>query len=201
MATYQTISQPLHVPAITIDGSRFIVDVMPVSSAADALKSVDSIRKEWPDASHHCWAYRLRSSLQTRSADDGEPGGSAGRPILAQIEGHDLFDVVVVVTRYFGGTKLGVGGLIRAYGGSAGKALDQVEVKTIWETQPLDIIFSYDQTRSVEAVLRAYALVPTQTDFGAHVRMRLDVPDEKVRELCDALVQQTSGQIKFPTVE
>ena len=201
MATYQTITQSLHVPAITIDGSRFIVDVMPVSSAADALKSVDSIRKEWPDASHHCWAYRLHSSLQTRSSDDGEPGGSAGRPILAQIEGHDLFDVVVVVTRYFGGTKLGVGGLIRAYGGSTGKALEQVEVKTVWETQPLDIIFSYDQTKSVEIVLRAYALMPTQTVFEEQVRMRLDVPDEKLGALRNALVQQTSGQVEFPTVE
>ena len=109
--------------------------------------------------------------------------------------------IVVVVTRYFGGTKLGVGGLIRAYGGSAGKALDQVEISTIWETQPLAIIFAYDQTRSVEAVLRAYALVPTQTDFEEQVRMRLDVPDEKLGELRDALVQQTSGQIEFPAIE
>ncbi len=198
MATYQTIAQALHVPALTVNGSRFIADVSPVVSAEDALAQVDAIRKLWPDASHHCWAYRLRHELQTRSSDDGEPGGSAGRPILAQIDGHDLFDVVVIITRYFGGTKLGVGGLIRAYGGTAGKALDQAKIKDVQETEALDITFAYELTKAVEAVLRAHQITPTKTDFDARVRMRLDVPCEDMSTLRDALVQQTSGRVDFP---
>ena len=201
MASYQTIAHALHVPALTINGSRFIVDVASVSSAADALAGIEDVRRMWPDASHHCWAYRLRHRAQTRASDDGEPGGSAGRPILAQIEGHDLFDVLVVVTRYFGGTKLGVGGLIRAYGGTAGKALDQIEISAVRETLPLDIVFSYEQTKGVEAVLRAHELTPIQTDFDAQVRMRLDAPIEDLHELRESLIQKTSGRVEFMTIE
>jgi uncharacterized YigZ family protein len=198
MATYQTISESLHVHAITINGSRFIADIFPVSSAEQALTQLQAIRKISPDASHHCWAYRLHSETQTRSSDDGEPGGSAGRPILAQIEGHDLFDVVVIITRYFGGTKLGIGGLIRAYGGTAGKALDRVLRRDVQETEALDIVFVYELTKAVEAVLREHQLTATKTDFDATVRMRLDVPVENLGEFRDALIHQTSGRIHFP---
>ena len=198
MATYQTISEAFQASAVTINGSRFIADIFPVSSAEHALTEVDAVRTTFPDASHHCWAYRLRDQGQTRSSDDGEPGGSAGRPILAQIEGHGLFDVVVIITRYFGGTKLGVGGLIRAYGGTAGKALDRVERRDVRETEALDIEFAYDLTKAVETVLRAHQLIPTQTDFEVSVRMRLDVPCESLSGLRDALIHQTAGKIYFP---
>ena len=91
MATYQTIAHAHHAAAITINGSRFLADVRRATSPEDALAEVDSIRQQYPDASHHCWAYRLHTGNLARSSDDGEPGGSAGRPILAQIDGHDLF--------------------------------------------------------------------------------------------------------------
>ena len=196
MASYQTIAEPLHVPAETINGSRFITDIYPASSDAQALAAVQRIREQYPDASHHCWAYRLHHQNQIRSSDDGEPGGSAGRPILAQIAGHDLFDIVIVVTRYFGGTKLGVGGLIRAYGGSAGRALDQVKTAEIHETAALEIEFSYDLTKAVDAVLRQYQLAPMNTGFDDRVRMKIHVPIESINELKQALVQQTSGRIQ-----
>ena len=199
MATYRTISRPLHVPAITINGSRFIADLVPITSADQALNQVDAVRKTYPDASHHCWAYRLRNQKQTRASDDGEPGGSAGRPILAQIEGHDFFDVVVIITRYFGGTKLGIGGLIRAYGGTAGKALDQALPRVIQETESLTIEFAYELTKAVEAVLRSHQLTPTRTDFDARVRMQLEIPLEGVDGFRAALVHQTAGRIHFPT--
>ena len=95
-----------------------------------------------------------------RASDDGEPGGSAGRPILAQIIGHELNDLLVVVSRYYGGTKLGVGGLIRAYGGTAGKALDTSRYRVIEERMSVRIEFDYAFTKGVEAVLRQYSIPP-----------------------------------------
>ena len=197
MATFQTIAGPLGIPALTINGSRFVADVFPSSSAEQALAHVQTVRERYPDASHHCWAYRLHHQKQSRSSDDGEPGGSAGRPILAQIEGHNLFDVVVVITRYFGGTKLGVGGLIRAYGGTAGQALDRAQYLDVQETQPLEIAFAYDATRAIDRVLRDADLTPRDTVFGERVRMRLDVPIDAYASLCESLTQHTAGQVQF----
>jgi len=198
MANYQTITEPLQFPADPIKGSRFIADVFHASSPEQALAQIQTIRETSPDATHHCWAYRLHAQEQTRSSDDGEPGGSAGRPILAQIEGHDLFDIVVIVTRYYGGTKLGVGGLIRAYGGTAGKALDRVQRREVQETETLEIQFTYGLTKAVESVLRDHQLTPTDTTFDASVRMRLEVPIENINELRDALFHHTAGKIQFP---
>ena len=102
-----------------------------------AFKALKEVQLEFSDARHHCWAFLLHEGERSRSSDDGEPGGSAGRPILAQLVGHELSDLMVVVTRYFGGTKLGVGGLIRAYGGCAGKGLDQAARVEVVETEDL----------------------------------------------------------------
>jgi uncharacterized YigZ family protein len=130
---YRTIAEGLrHEPPKT-KGSRHIATIAPVATTAAAEAVVARVRDEMPDATHHAFAWRLRagdgpSGLSFRSSDDGEPSGSAGRPILAQIDGRELTDVVVVVTRYFGGTKLGVGGLVRAYGGAAAEALDLAEI-------------------------------------------------------------------------
>lgn len=198
MATFQTIAHAHRAPAITINGSRFLADVRRATSPEDALAEVDSIRQQYPDASHHCWAYRLHTGNLARSSDDGEPGGSAGRPILAQIDGHELFDIVVVITRYFGGTKLGVGGLIRAYGGTAGAALDQVERIDVHETRSLDIEFPYALTKAVETVLRDQALTAVHTVFEASVRMRLEVPVDAYAEARAALIEHTAGHIGFP---
>ena len=123
------------------------------------------------------------------------------RPILAQIEGHELFDVIVIVTRYFGGTKLGVGGLIRAYGGSAGKALDVVVRRDVRETETLIISFDYESTKAVEAVLRAHNLAPTETNFDAQVSMELEVPIEEMEHVRDALIQRTAGKVVFASNE
>ena len=165
------------------------------------MVKLDVVRTRFPDASHHCWAYRLRNQNQTRSSDDGEPGGSAGRPILSQIEGHELFDVIVIVTRYFGGTKLGVGGLIQAYGGSAGKALDVVVRRDVRETETLVISFDYELTKAVEAVFRTHNLAVKETTFDAKVQMHLEVPIEEIEHVRDALIQRTAGKVVFSSDE
>jgi uncharacterized YigZ family protein len=110
---------------IKVKGSRFIAEVWPVSGESDALEQVEGVRKREYNATHHCWAYRLGPAGDTfRYQDDGEPSGTAGRPVYRQIEGRGLTNTLAVVTRYFGGTKLGTGGLIRAYGDAASAVLE-----------------------------------------------------------------------------
>ncbi|MBT3222948.1 MAG: YigZ family protein, partial [Proteobacteria bacterium] len=137
MATFRTITATIRFRPEPIKGSRFIATATPVASSDEAQRVIADITSEMPDATHHCWGWSLHDPERSRSSDDGEPGGSAGRPILAQIQGHKLTNIVVVVTRYFGGTKLGVGGLIRAYGGAAGMVLDRACVVEVEETTKL----------------------------------------------------------------
>ena len=198
MASYSTVTGHFEYHSDPIKGSRFIADVIPVASEAEAADALHRVRTERPDASHHCWAWKLHDGAQSRVSDDGEPGGSAGRPILAQIEGHEFEDVVVVVSRYYGGTKLGVGGLIRAYGGTAGKALDTSDRQTIEEKLSIKIEFAYEFTKGVEAVIRHYSVVVLETQYTEGVFTHLQVRVEDAAALKEDLIAHTRGQIRFP---
>ena len=196
MGTIRTLAEPFRFQPPPVKGSRFIATVAPASTAEAAMAQVDAVRGAMPDARHHCWAWRLGDGTH-RSADDGEPGGSAGRPILAMIDGHDLVDVVVVVTRYFGGVKLGVGGLIRAYGGAAGQALDRAAIVEREVTVPLTLVHAYDDTQAVAAVLAAEGLTPRDTVWEAAVRVALDVPEDRREAVVRALTDRTAGRARF----
>jgi uncharacterized YigZ family protein len=178
-----------------VKGSRFIATLAPAASPVDAQALLDAVRAEWPNATHHCWAWRLADG-RTRCSDDGEPGGSAGRPILAQLEGHEVEDAVVVVSRWFGGTKLGVGGLIRAYGGCAGKALDAAEVREIPRTTVLFVEHDYADSGTVLSVLNTHDLSPAAADYGATVRLTLAVPEGDADVVRGALVDATGGRAR-----
>lgn len=194
-APYQTIAAGLRHEIDRIKNSRFICDIRPVSDEAAVQAAIATARAEMPDARHHCWAYQLHAGERFKSSDDGEPGGSAGRPILAQINGRDLHDVVVIVTRYFGGTKLGVGGLIRAYASAAAKTLDLAEVITITPRRDLWIAYAYDDTTAVEAALRALEMTPSDIDYADRVVARLEVPDADWVRVRDVLIEHTAGRI------
>jgi len=117
---------------IKVKGSKFIAMLFPVGSADAAMESVNHVRAQHPKASHHCFAYKIGCPVITyRSSDDGEPSGTAGKPILGQLEAFDVTDVVCVVTRYFGGTLLGTGGLIKAYKDSAKEVLSMASLLEI----------------------------------------------------------------------
>lgn len=117
--TFHTIARAAEAE-IKVDGSRFLAEAIPVDSRATVASEIEAIREREHKATHHCTAYRLgRDGADARSNDDGEPTGTAGPPILRQIEARDLTNTLVVVTRYYGGTKLGTGGLVRAYGDAA----------------------------------------------------------------------------------
>ncbi|MEC7948464.1 MAG: YigZ family protein [Myxococcota bacterium] len=195
MHSHRTLTARSRLTIDPIKGSRFAATLGPVRAESEAREFVTCVRAEWPNASHHCWAWRL-SDGRSRSSDDGEPGGSAGRPILAQLEGHDVQDAVVVVTRWYGGTKLGMGGLMRAYGGCAGKALDAADVIEIARTVPMSLTHAYADTGAVQATLRSAGLTPESTAFGAEVIVQLSVPASDADTITRQLMDATAGRVR-----
>ncbi len=196
MPTIRTLTRPLRHEPPKVKGSRFIASLAPVASAEGAMAFVEARREEFRDATHNCFAWRLGLGRDAmRYGDDGEPSGTAGRPILQEIDGRRLTDVVVVVTRYFGGTKLGTGGLIRAYGGAAAAALELADVVERPVVETLRLAFSYDASGAVQGVLSAFGLEPLDSDYGAEVRMEIAVPVEDVDRLKTALSDATRGRI------
>ena len=195
MSTRRVVQTTSEFTADPIKGSRFVATVAPASTESEAKAVISELRERWPQATHHCWAWRLGDG-QERSSDDGEPGGSAGRPILAQIVGHEVVDVVVVVSRWYGGTKLGVGGLIRAYGGTAGKALDRAPIEEVEECVVVRIVHGYGDTAPVAAVLAAHRIEPRDADFGVDVTLELAVPVDQRDELVRGIVDRTSGRAR-----
>jgi uncharacterized YigZ family protein len=176
-------------------GSRFVTTLAPATTPEEAEAFVERMRAEEPDASHHCWAWRVGKPCDRfRSSDDGEPSGSAGRPILLQLEGHEVTDVVCVVTRWFGGTKLGVGGLMRAYGGCAGQALDRAPTREVVETARLRVTCPYSDTGTLDGFLAHHALTPVSSDYGESIVLELDVPSDEVEALTNELRDRTAGR-------
>jgi len=149
------------------NGSRFIALAYPVEEEEQVKDIVSSLRKEYHDARHHCYAYRIGLKGDVwRASDDGEPSGSAGRPILGQIDSLGLSDVLVVVVRYFGGIKLGIPGLIRAYKTSTADALANAQIITKVAGETFRISFDYMSMNAVMKVLKDMELPQRSQDFG-----------------------------------
>lgn len=146
-----------------IKKSRFIVNAAPIINAEQAAQFIDSISD--PNATHNCWAWKI--GQQYRFNDDGEPTSTAGRPILSAIEGQDCDQVIVVVTRYFGGIKLGTGGLIRAYGGSASHCLQQAELIELIARTTLEFHCYYNEWPIIENRLKELDAIIEQQNFDA----------------------------------
>jgi uncharacterized YigZ family protein len=195
MARYLTLAEPLVYAAEPVRGSRFVATLARVDDEAAAMAVIRATEAADPGADHCCWAWRLRDG-RTRSWDAGEPRGSAGRPILAQLEGHAVFDAVAVVVRHFGGTKLGVGGLMRAYGGTAGMALDRAKLVEVAGTVELVVEHGYADTNAVEAVLATVPATTTDAAYEATVRLVLRVEEEAVEALVAALRDRTAGRVR-----
>ncbi len=197
-----TLADPFRYEPERTKGSRFVADLAPASTQEAALEFLASVRAEFPDASHHCFAWRLDpEGQQTRASDDGEPGGSAGRPILAQIEGHGVSGVICVVTRYFGGTKLGVGGLMRAYGGAAGQALNRAPLLQKAITETWAVRYPYGCSGAIEGVLHGLELELTQASYGEQVQGQVQVAKALRDTFLQQLQDRTGGKAHAEQVE
>lgn len=173
--TYSSIAGPAE-GLFKDNGSRFIAKAFPVETEAEVKAIVDALKKEYHDARHHCYAYRLGLDGGCwRANDDGEPSGSAGRPILGQIDSAGLSDILVVVVRYFGGIKLGIPGLIRAYKSSTADALAQAGVVEKIAGRNFMVEFPYLSMNSVMKVVKDLNLPQRNQSFAESCSMELRV--------------------------
>jgi len=185
--TFKTISKAAE--ALYKDtGSKFYAFAFPVSDEEDVKERLADLRKKHHDARHHCYAYVLGADKSNyRYNDDGEPGNSAGPPIHGQIVAFDLTNVLVVVVRYFGGTKLGVGGLISAYKTSAKEALKQARIITQVLKLIYEMEYEYDQTGAVKRLLEQHDSEILKEAFGASCLVRFNIPLSSDKSLLSQL--------------
>ena len=177
--TLDTLAAPVERMA-EVRKSRFLARATPIDSELAAMQFLRDVHDA--SASHHCWAWRLGEAY--RSSDDGEPGGSAGRPILAAIDGQGYDRLMVVVLRWFGGVKLGVGGLVRAYGGVAAECLRTASRVPLVRTIEADLACAFALSGGVHALLPAVAATKLGESFEADgLRLRLRLPASMVGEL------------------
>ncbi len=175
--------------------SRFIGRVWPVETEEEALEKIQQMKKQHYDATHNCWAYVLKSGAM-RFSDDGEPGGTAGNPMMQVLQKEELYNVCCVVTRYFGGTLLGAGGLVRAYTKGAKIAIDAAgkSIKRVWGV--LYIPCPYTFYERVKLEVEAFGGVIRDTQFGAEVELEILVPKESTQSFLDRITDLTSGTVE-----
>jgi uncharacterized YigZ family protein len=193
---YLTIAKPLRAEELKVVGSRFIADMYPVSTKEEVESYLERIHKEFYDATHHCYAYRLGANAELiRAADDGEPSGTAGKPILMVIEGAKLTNVLCVVTRYFGGTKLGTGGLARAYADAAKLAVEIAEVRTVYHMKELRLTYSFDDMSGVERMVAKYGAQKLENNYSDIVEMKVSLRESLVEEFTKEIVEAFAGRL------
>ncbi|MFO7925740.1 MAG: IMPACT family protein [Halobacteriota archaeon] len=181
----------------TVRGSEFIGHVAPVETVAAAEAFVDDVRTEYADATHNVPAYRVRSDpFREYSSDDGEPSGSAGKPMLSVLRGRELENVCVVVTRYFGGTKLGVGGLVRAYSTATKGVLDAAEIVEKRPRTRFEAVVEYGDSGTVRGILESEG-AEFDAEYGERVVFDVSVPTTDAAGVLDRLRSATSGRIEL----
>ena len=175
--------------------SRFIGRIWPVETEEEALARIQEMKKKHYDATHNCWAYIIRDGA-VRFSDDGEPGGTAGMPMLQVLQREGLFNAVCVVTRYFGGILLGAGGLVRAYTKGAKIAVDAAgkSMKRVWTVLYVPCPYSFYERVRLEA--EGFGGIVRKADFGAEVELELLFPEAKTQEFLDRLTDMTAGSVE-----
>ncbi len=179
--------------------SRFIANITGAGDEAYAREFINGIKKKHYDARHNVSAYILRSGDGTpdrqHSTDDGEPPGTAGKPVLDILNGEELTDVVMVVTRYFGGTLLGTGGLVRAYSTAAKEAIAKAEIVQMRPAAGVSLNFSYASEGGIRRLMEKFSAVLTNSEYGEKVGFLVHVPEENLEAFEKALTENFSGQV------
>ena len=201
MDKYRTVKKDMvYSGEITEKKSRFIGYIKRVESEDEAASFLNEIRKKHYDARHNCSAYIIPGSGGAgdilHSSDDGEPSGTAGKPIMAVIEGEGLKNVILIVTRYFGGTLLGTGGLVRAYTEAAKEAVKAAGDKgivTVAPFIPVSFSFDYPKEGAVRRLLEKYGVFPADTEYSEKVLFRVSIPEESAGAFKDGVRELLSG--------
>ena len=181
--------------------SRFIGHIWRVASEEGARACIEAARKQYHDARHNCWCYRIREGKLLRYSDDGEPQGTAGQPMLNVFEREDVWDVCCVVTRYFGGILLGAGGLTRAYGGTAKLALNAAGVSRmrLWATMAVPC--TYPLYERMKLLVESCGGSIEGTEYGADILLTVTLPAQRQAELARQVVDLSAGTLEPLLVE
>lgn len=176
--------------------SRFIATTLPVSSQEEALEFIEKTKKQYWDARHNCYAYVLGDHHEIqRFSDDGEPGGTAGKPMLDVLLGEDIHNMAVVVTRYFGGTLLGTGGLVRAYSKAVKEGLLNSVILEKQQGIRLLLQAAYADLGKIQYLLLGNSIPILSEDYGTDVRFEVLVPLDSEKKITELLADATAGRI------
>ena len=188
----------------TLDRSRFICTLQRARSPLDAQAFLREMNAEFPDATHNCWAYVIGAPGSTDRigmSDAGEPHGTAGRPMLTVLQHSGVGDIVAVVTRYYGGTNLGTGGLVKAYGGSVQLALATMPRAERIDYTTIRVVVGYEHISSVQQLLDRFESTSESEEYGERATFRLRVPAVHVSAMRTALLNATNGRAELEVTE
>ena len=175
--------------------SRFIGRVWPVETDEEALTKIQEMKKQHYDATHNCWAYVIKDGPM-RFSDDGEPGGTAGNPMMQVLQRENIYNVVCMVTRYFGGILLGAGGLVRAYTKGAKIAVDAAgkSMKRVWTVLYVPCPYTYFERAKLE--IEAFGGILRKAEFGAEVELEILLAEAQTQPFLDRLTDMTAGTVE-----
>ena len=194
---YRTILEP-GTDEIIEKKSRFIGYIRHTETEEEANAFINEIRKKHFDARHNCFAYSVDGQQQTiRFSDDGEPGGTAGKPILEVITGKGLCDVCIIVTRYFGGTLLGTGGLVRAYTDAAKACIDATDMVTKCLVVPMRLTTNYTDFGKIQYLLGSHNISVLDSEYGENVAVRIEVLVDDVPMIVKQLTEVTAARVQI----
>ena len=178
-------------------GSKFLAYSFPLKNVNDFKKHLQNLKKEHPKAVHHCFAYRIGTDGNNfRQSDDGEPSGTAGKPILGQIDSKELTDILIVVVRYFGGTLLGVPGLINAYKTASSLVLQCTPVVQKAIEKNYELQFNYTEMNSVMRILKQFNSTVLKNETQLFCRMEIGIPKNKLTEVLEAIKEIQNVEVK-----
>ncbi len=183
---------------IEIKRSIFIAQNFEVFSRDDVMTIVKSLKRDNPDATHICWAFVIGDSGELLGlSDDGEPSGTAGKPILSVIKGSGVTNTLITVTRFFGGTKLGTGGLVKAYQLATKELISNLEMEEIIEMKEFSFFCSYSQFNVLKSIFSRYSNINYDTDFKSEVFVRGELPLVSWNSFKGDVIDLTSGNVNF----
>lgn len=196
---FNTLAQPTEY-TYEVKRSQFIAHAWPVTTKEEGFKHFDQIKESFPGARHHCWAYLLGDPEQALTAgfnDDGEPGGTAGKPMLHVLTQRKIGNVFAVVVRYFGGTKLGAGGLTRAYGQAISGAIDLAQLRPVIPHCTLLISTTYPMEDRVRNIIKQFGIQVEEVQYSETVALTCQCPKHLVAELKTRTSEETAGNVHY----
>lgn len=200
MKSFKTISQE-YIFELTEKRSKFIGTLRHIESEEDATNFINEMRSKYWDARHNVYAYALNEGNIKRFSDDGEPHGTAGKPVLDVLDGAELKNVAIVVTRYFGGVLLGTGGLVRAYSATAQGAVNSAVIKTMTDCREIEITCEYGMFDTLNNILKGILGGIIGTEFLNDIKIQIYINDAEADDFCARLIDTFNGKITIKTIK